>query len=96
VNITGEDTNWYEIVYVEIGNTSDIYPHGDTIPVAKSWLPPERRIGGVPETIGRKILDAIDAGPAGGGRYSAAARAPGESNINFVPVCVLAGYVHFR
>ena len=75
VNITKSSgpANWFRLISVDIGNGTDLYPHGDLVQVAE---PGTRRDVGRPEHRHvQRILTAIDAGLPGGNHYTDAARA---------------------
>jgi hypothetical protein len=75
VNIAPPSTEarWFRIVGVPLGNGTDLYPHGDTVPTVKPWQPPDLWREMKPSTI-NAILDQIERGPAEGRRYSPAAQ----------------------
>jgi hypothetical protein len=76
VNIArgGGPAQWFELIGVSLDNGTELYPHGDTIQVAKPWKPPELWAD-LSDALLNKILDKIDAGLPGGERYSDAAKA---------------------
>jgi hypothetical protein len=80
VNFAPTEAQWFQLVGVPLGNATDDYPEGDNIQTAKSWTPPAKEIGGLAPTVGEKILDEIDKGPADGGRYSASPNAHGPTS----------------
>jgi hypothetical protein len=63
------EAQWFKIVGVPLGNGTDLYPHGDTVPTVEPWAPPDfwRHIS---TATANAILDQIERGPAEGRRYS--------------------------
>jgi hypothetical protein len=76
-----ENTMWFRLESVLLGNTTDTYPNGDNVQTVRRWTPPEQTIGGLAAAIGQLVLDTIDAGLPNGNRYSAARNAPGETAL---------------
>jgi hypothetical protein len=68
------ETRWFRIVGVWLGNETDLYPNGDTVPTVEPWHPPDlwRDIS---TATANAILDQIERGPAEGRRYSVGNRA---------------------
>jgi hypothetical protein len=62
---------WYRIVGVPLGNTSQLYPHGDTVPAAERWTPPDTWAGLSYDALNAALTE-IDAGLESGERFSAA------------------------
>jgi hypothetical protein len=62
---------WFLIVGVPLGNRTDLYLHGDTVPTVEPWRPPDLWREITPSTV-NAILDQIGRGPAEGRRYSPA------------------------
>jgi hypothetical protein len=87
-----QDTVWFELVGVDLGNATDVYSHGDNVAAAKRWWPPDEMIGGVAAKLGRQILDLIDVGLPGGGRYSPHRNAHGESAATNAVMTVIPNY----
>ena len=75
VNITPHmgDAKWFRLVGVEIGNASNLYPHGDQVQTVEPWTPPDTFAGLSNLMIGA-ILNDIDAGLPDGNRYTDAPR----------------------
>jgi hypothetical protein len=65
------DAKWFRLVGVDIGNASELYPHGDNVQTVEVRTPPDlfRDIG--VQAI-NTILNEIDRGMADGNRYSSA------------------------
>jgi hypothetical protein len=68
------EARWFKIVGVPLGNGTDLYPNGDTVPTVEPWDPPDLWRN-LPIAIVNAILDQIERGPAEGRKYSAANRA---------------------
>jgi hypothetical protein len=68
------EARWFRFVGAPLGNATALYPHGDEIPVAELWQPPNiwREL---PMATINAILDEIEAGPVPGRRYSPAKQA---------------------
>jgi hypothetical protein len=60
---------WFELKSVPLGNSSNLYPHGDQVQTVAPWTPPDAwahfDVG-----LQNAILDTIDAGLPNGRRYS--------------------------
>ena len=67
-------TRWFELIGVSIGNSTELYPHGDGIQVAANWKPPETWADLSNATL-NTVLDDIASGLSDGRRYSSAAPA---------------------
>jgi hypothetical protein len=65
------EAQWLRIVGVQLGNGTELYPHGDTVPTVEPWDPPDLWRN-LPIATVNAILDQIERGPAEGRRYSAA------------------------
>lgn len=65
-----EDTAWFKLVGVNLGNATPDYPHGDQVQTVEPWAPPDAWEG-ASNLILNKILDAIDRGNDQGDLYSA-------------------------
>ena len=65
--------SWYQLVSVQLGNSTDQYPEGDAVQALEKWVPPDIKDVD-PDSINR-ILDRIDAGLPSGDRYSDASAA---------------------
>lgn len=65
-----EDTAWFKLVGVNLGNATPDYPHGDQVQTVEPWTPPDAWEG-ASNLILNKILDAIDRGNDQGDLYSA-------------------------
>jgi hypothetical protein len=68
------EARWFRIVGVPLNNGTELYPHGDIVPTAEPWTPPDIWAE-ISTSIANDILDRIDRGLADGRRYSAAAQA---------------------
>jgi hypothetical protein len=68
------EAQWFKIVGVPLGNATELYSHGDTVPTVEPWQPPDlwREL---PIATVNAILDQIERGPAEGRRYSPAIQA---------------------
>jgi hypothetical protein len=71
VNIAPPAANatWFKLVGVNLGNSSDTYPHGDEAQTVERWNPPNLWQG-VSNHIANQILDIIERGLKDGRRYS--------------------------
>lgn len=56
-----EGEAWYKLGSVRLGNSTDLYPYGDSVQVIEGWEPPDVFDGVTPQSA-REILEAIDAG----------------------------------
>jgi hypothetical protein len=68
------EARWFRLVGIRLGNSTDLYPRGDEVPTAEPWKPPNIW-GSLTNTVTNQILDAIQAGPSEGRRYTDANRA---------------------
>jgi len=68
------EARWFRLVGIRLGNSTDLYPRGDEVPTAEPWKPPDIW-GSLTNTVTNQILDAIQAGPSEGRRYTDANRA---------------------
>jgi AAA domain len=75
VNITKSSgpAKWFRLISVDIGNGTDLYPHGDSVQVAEPWNPPETWADVSTDNC-NQILTVIDAGLPGGNFYTDAPR----------------------
>jgi hypothetical protein len=71
VNITPplSAARWFRLVGVTLGNTSDLYPHGDEVQTIEEWTPPDTWAG-LSHRVLNQILTDIDAGLPDGNLYS--------------------------
>jgi AAA domain/Toprim-like len=71
VNITPPmaEAKWFRLVGVDIGNASELYPHGDQVQTVEPWTPPDAFAGMGNLTL-NLILNDIEAGMPDGNRYS--------------------------
>jgi AAA domain len=60
---------WFRLVGVELGNGTNLYPHGDEVQTVKPWTPPDL-FKGLSSIILNTILTEIDRGLDGGELYS--------------------------
>ena len=72
-----DKTTWFKIVGVNIGNSTDAYPHGDTVQTVEPWSPPNAW-GDLTDAMVTAILDRIDDGLPDGRKYAASYQAPRE------------------
>jgi hypothetical protein len=63
-----------KIVGVPLGNATDLYPNGDTVPTVERWEPPDLWRA-LPIATVNAILDELERGPGEGRRYSPAPQA---------------------
>jgi hypothetical protein len=63
------DARWFKLVGVRLGNSSDLYPHGDEVQTIEPWSPPDL-LAGLTTAKLNLILDQIDQGMPDGVRYS--------------------------
>ena len=68
------EAKWFRLVGVEIGNASDLYPHGDTVQTVEPWTPPDS-FAGLSNVTLNQILTDIEAGTPDGNRYTDAPNA---------------------
>ena len=64
------EARWFRIVGVPLGNSTDLYPHGDEVPTVEPWTPPDIWAE-ISISAANDILDQIERGPSEGQRYSA-------------------------
>ncbi len=69
-----DDTLWFKLVSVDIGNGDETYPGGDSVQTVEPWEPPDT-FEGMTTHIANRILDDIDAGLPDGERYTDAPKA---------------------
>jgi hypothetical protein len=71
VNITPPSRKavWFKLIGVSIGNSNEMYPHGDEVQVVESWTPPDVMFG-LSNAQAKEILDKIEEGMEDGRRYS--------------------------
>jgi hypothetical protein len=60
---------WFELETVSLGNCTPAYPNGDRVAAIVSWAPPTT-FGDLTVVQCNRALDAIDAGPQPGSRYT--------------------------
>ena len=65
---------WFKLVGVALGNSTELYPHGDNVQTVEPWAPPEAWAD-LDADLQNRILDEIDVGLPNGNRYSDDARA---------------------
>ena len=68
------EARWFRIVGVPLANGTELYPHGDTVPAAEPWQPPDMWRD-LSTSIANAILDQIERGPGEGQHYTDANRA---------------------
>lgn len=64
-----EDTTWFKLVSVNIGNGTEDYPNGDEVQTVEQWSPPDAWEGTSNHTL-NQLLDAIERGAPSGDLYS--------------------------
>jgi hypothetical protein len=64
-----DQTTWFKLVGVAIGNATADYPNGDEVQTVEPWYPPDVWAGLTPVVI-KAILTEIDQGLPDGRRYS--------------------------
>jgi AAA domain len=71
VNITPPmaEAKWFRLVGVDIGNASELYPHGDQVQTIEPWTPPDAFAGMGNLTL-NEIPNDIEVGMPDGNRYS--------------------------
>jgi len=69
-----DETMWFKLIGVDIGNGDAEYPSGDNVQTVERWYPINIWVEVTP-AVGNKILDNIAEGPEPGRRYSAAQQA---------------------
>lgn len=82
-----DDTRWYYLASVAIGNATEAYPEGDHVQTVEPWTP-TGVWDGVGSARANEILTAIDAGPSEGERYTdygKGERAAWRVVLRFVP-----------
>jgi hypothetical protein len=80
------ETMWFKLVGVQLGNTSALYPNGDTVQTVERWAPVDA-FAKLSLTVSNQILDQIEAGPYDGGRYSPAVQAADRAAWHVVEAC---------
>jgi hypothetical protein len=75
VNIarSAQTAKWFKIVGVDLGNSTELYPHGDNVQTVEPWYPPEADKAIHADTEAQ-IIAEIDKGPGFGGCYIRALR----------------------
>ena len=63
------EARWFRIIGVPLANGTELYPHGDIVPAAEPWQPPDMWRD-LSTSIVNAILDQIERGPGEGRRYS--------------------------
>ncbi|MFZ1413689.1 MAG: AAA family ATPase [Defluviicoccus sp.] len=72
LNLTvASKARWFRMASVDIGNGDHEYPNGDNVQAIETWTPPDT-FAGLDTAALNRILDAIEAGPSEGERYSGA------------------------
>jgi hypothetical protein len=72
------ETRWFKLVGVRLGNKNPHYPNGDTVQTVEFWQPPETWAYLSHDTL-NAALTAIENGMPNGQRYSAANAARGRA-----------------
>lgn len=65
-----DKARWFRLDSVQLGNSTDLYPKGDSVQAVVAWEPPSIWQELTPQAI-NDALDAIAAGIGGGRRYTA-------------------------
>ena len=65
---------WFRLIGVNLGNATELYPHGDTIQVVEPWEPPDTWKN-FSDELTERILTEIDVGLKDGTRYTDAPNA---------------------
>lgn len=60
---------WFRLVGVPLGNTTDLYPHGDVVQTVEPWLPPNVWAD-LSVAVMNRILTAIEDGLPDGNRFT--------------------------
>jgi hypothetical protein len=90
VNIVppSRQAKWFKLIGVEIGNSNEMYPHGDEVQVVDRWIPPDA-MDVINDFQTDEILNKIDKGLSDGRRYTHAAsaktRAAWKAVLDVVP-----------
>jgi hypothetical protein len=63
------DARWFKLVGVRLGNSTDLYPHGDEVQTVECWTPPDTWAGLTYHML-NQILSDIDAGLSDSNRYT--------------------------
>ena len=66
-----DETAWFKLVSVPLGNADETYPDGDHVQTVEPWDPPDAWQG-MHAALTNRVLDTINAGLPDGDRYSAA------------------------
>jgi hypothetical protein len=76
VNITPKwhKAKWFRLVDVNIGNATELYPHGDQVQTVELWWPPDI-FADLSITMTNDILNEIEAGLEDGSRFTDAPNA---------------------
>jgi hypothetical protein len=64
------EAKWLRLVGVNLGNATDLYPHGDEVQTVEPWIPPDKWAG-LSHHLLNQMLNEIDAGLPDGNRYTA-------------------------
>jgi hypothetical protein len=79
---------WFKLIGVSIGNSNEMYKHGDEVQVVERWTPPDVMVG-ITNEQEREILSRIEQGLSDGSRYtdigSAKKRAAWKVVVDVVP-----------
>jgi hypothetical protein len=70
--------DWFKIVSVNLGNSTEAYPNGDNVQAAERWEPPAM-FGGMELADLNRVLKRLGAGLDDGQRYSLANAAKGRA-----------------
>jgi hypothetical protein len=82
-----EETVWFKLVDVAIGNPTEAYPKGDHVQTVEPWVPPDPFAGLARATI-LEIFKALRAGPEPGEFYLSDVKA--DEDWAGRPICKLA------
>jgi hypothetical protein len=68
-----DKAKWFRMATVELGNGTEMYRHGDRVAALEAWDPPSVWKDVTDEQVG-EVLDAVEAGLPGGGKYAPSRR----------------------
>ena len=71
-----DKATWFRLASVELGNSTERYPNGDSVQVAEPWTPPDV-FDDITKDQANAALDRIDQGPSEGTLYTLDRRGKG-------------------